>query len=170
MNVLVYHGSPNKFDKFKFDFVGENNGIEGGGFGLYFSEAKADAQTYGKYVYTVFLQLQNNVSSTEITFTPQLITAILDDIPEECSYYEKYTVSDKPKFIKTLLSIFSSDIEIIADIINQSFDGNCQQMLEILTKYGLTHTVDRETPENPTITHYIIYDINAINMLSIEKI
>lgn len=170
MNVLVYHGSPNKFDKFKFDFVGKNNGITGGGFGLYFSESKSDAQSYGKYVYTVFLQLQNNVSSTEVTFTPQLLKCILDSIPTKHSYYEKYTVSNKSKFINTLLRLSKSDIEIIADIINKSFGGDCQPMLEILTKYGLTHTVDHETPEDPTITHYIIYDINAINMLSIEKI
>ena len=57
--ITVYHGSPHSFSKFTFKRMGEEGGITGAGIGLYFSESKADALGYGKYIYTCLLQLQN---------------------------------------------------------------------------------------------------------------
>lgn len=177
MQVLAYHGSPHKFDEFSFKKVGKESGISGAGFGLYFSTSKFDALTYGDNVYTCMLELKTNVDNHKITFQPQILRAILDKCEEiKCSYYEaeyfnhKPTDSEKNEFVRLMLIEFNTDTEILADIISKCFKGQCDKLLEITDKYGFSHTIDKDSPDNETITHYIIYDLNAITIQKVENL
>ena len=172
---LVYHGSPHKFDKFSFHNVGKESGTTGAGYGLYFSESKADALTYGGYLYTCLLQLKNKLSNTKVTIKLPVLQAIIDDIAKlGYNYWENWgeiTKQDsKVKILKELISYTDSDTEIIGDIVNSTLTGNVELMMETLTKYGYSHTIDKITPEDKTITHYIVYDVNSIKIQKIEKI
>ena len=178
MNVLAYHGSDYKFDEFSFHKAGESHGLDAG-FGLYFSESKADALGYGNIVYTCMLQLKNNLSNEKITIKLDMYKAIVEDLYKNygVSYYENFgyeshdEVSDliKNKLIREDLSSSQSDTEIIGGLINGLFGGQCDKMLETLNRFGFSHTTDKRTPEDKTITHYIIYDLEAIKIQKIEE-
>ena len=177
MNVLGYHGSPHKFEEFSFKKVSTEGGISGAGFGIYFSTSKADALTYGENVYTCMLQLKTNVDNHKVTFQPQILKSILYACEaKKCSYYEveyfnhKQTESEKDEFIRLMLSNFDSDTEIIADIIDKCFHGQCGNLLEITDKYGFSHTQDFDSPDSPDIMHYIVYDLGAIMIQKVENL
>jgi hypothetical protein len=178
MNILAYHGTFNNFDKFTFKNVGTGSGTTGAGFGLYFSESKADALGYGDIVYTCFLELQNNLSNDKVTIQPNTLKAILETLITDYgkSYYEQFgyqeNLSDtlKNRIVKNELSDGSTDTEIIGGIINGLFGGKCDIMMEVLTKFGYTHTTDKKTPEDSTITHYIVYDLGAITIQKKENL
>jgi hypothetical protein len=175
MQVITFHGSPNNFSAFSFKKVGSNAGISGGGFGLYFSTSKADALTYGDNIYECRLQLKTNVDNHKITFTPTILKAILDKVQSEGKdYYQLYqqnaTDKNKKQIISGLLASNDTDVDIIADIINSLYGGKCEEFLKILSDYGFTHTIDKESPDNETITHYIVYDLDCIKIINKEKI
>lgn len=176
-NVLAYHGSSAVFDNFDLKFVGTESGTSGAGFGIYFSDSKADALCYGDVVYTCMLQLHDNVSNTKVTFTTTKIKAILDTLANDyggnyyaCFGYENALENEKIRVITSLRNKAKSDTDIVGDLVNSLFGGNCKNVLEVLVKYGYTHTLDKETPEDKTITHYIVYDTNAITMNKCETL
>lgn len=41
--------------------------------------------------------------------------------------------------------------------------------MKILVEFGYKYTTDIETPENKTITHYIIYDLDCISIINKTK-
>ena len=177
MIQLAYHGSPHKFTEFSFKKIGTEGGISGAGFGIYFSTSKADALTYGENIYTCMLQLKTNVDNHKVTFQPQILKAILDSCEaKKRSYYEvEYfnhcpTEDEKEEFIKMILSDFNSDTEILADIIDKCFHGQCGDLLEITDKYGFSHTQDYDSPDSPDIMHYIVYDLMSITIQKIENL
>jgi hypothetical protein len=176
MNIIAYHGSPNNFDKFSFKKVGTESGTSGAGFGLYFSTSKADALTYGPYLYECMLDLETNVNNHKVDLTPTMLKAIISRIEEKYnkSYWENFGQNllqkDKNKIISKLISDNDTDTEIIGDLINSLFGGNCSEILSILSEYGLTHTIDNKSPDDKTITHYIIYDLDSITIKKKEKI
>ena len=176
MQVLAYHGSPHRFEKFSFENVGKEGGTTGAGFGIYFSTSKADALTYGENIYTCMLQLKTNVDNHKVTFQPQILKAILDKAETEGhSYYENYGIQniiDKTKnnIIKELISHSDSDVEILGDIIISSYGGKCDDLLKITDSYGFSHTLDKESPDSPDILHYIVYDLNAITIQKVENL
>ena len=49
----LYHGSPNKFDKFDINKIGSNVGTAGASIGFYFTSEIEEALSYGTYVYVV---------------------------------------------------------------------------------------------------------------------
>lgn len=174
--VLAYHGSRHNFKEFTFEKMGKESGTSGAGYGLYFSESKADALTYGPIIYTCMLQLKHELSNEKVTLTATMLRAILDQCQKiNHDYYENFgyqRINDKLKnqIVFGLLKDNDSDVEIIGGIINSNFIGTIDKMMEILSKYGFSHTTDKRTPENETITHYIIYDISCIKIQSIDKV
>ena len=142
MNVLAYHGSFTDFDEFSFNKVGTASGTSGAGYGLYFSESKADALGYGDIVYTCFLQLKNNLSNEKVTLTPTLLKSIFSTLINDYdkSYYQQFgyenpSEATKNKIINEELKTSKSDTDLIGGIINGLFGGNCKQMLKVLTKF-----------------------------------
>lgn len=164
MRITVYHGSNYKFDQFSFINMGKSSGTTGAGFGLYFSQSKADALTYGKYIYECNLQLQNNLSNTDVTLNKKTLTLILDKLFDRGKNYYQNFDNNKNQTITNLLEYNLSDTEIIGDIVNAQ--GGLKDIMEILTQLGYTHTLDNETPEDKTNIHYIVYDLNAIEIIN----
>lgn len=60
--MVVYHGSNKDFESFDPSLLSENTGNDGHyGAGIYFSTERAEAETYGKNVYEVFLNVKNPI-------------------------------------------------------------------------------------------------------------
>ncbi len=174
MQIIVYHGTPKKpFKKFSFEEIGTESGIDGAGFGLYFSTDFVDALTYGETVYECRLELERNINNHEITFQVSDLLAILNSSESiNHSYYPESNMSEnqKIKFIREVLTEFKTDTQIIASIIKNSFGGVCDEICKILSRYGFTHTNDLDTPDLPTIKHFIVYDLEAINIIKIQTL
>ncbi len=176
MQVLAYHGSPNKFKEFSFEKVGSESGTTGAGFGLYFTTSKVDALTYGENLYTCMLQLKTNVDNHKVTFQPQILKAILDKATKlGHSYWTNYgfenpTEKQKDKIIRELIYDSDSDVDIIGDVINSCYGGDCADFLKITDSYGFSHTIDKESPDSPDVIHYIVYDLNSITIQKIENL
>jgi hypothetical protein len=84
--VHVYHGSKYKFDDFCFDNVGTEGGIDGASYGLYFSESKAEALTYGDNVYTCNLLLKNPLSNTAVTLDINKVRQMINYLKKHSDY------------------------------------------------------------------------------------
>jgi len=166
--IIVYHGSDANFNKFSFKKMGTSSGTTGAGFGLYFSDSKADAMAYGNYIYTCQLELKNNLSNTQVTLDKKMLKNILDKLAlTDHSYYQAFDDNEQ-QAINSLLKFNDSDTDIIGDIINGA--GCRDEMLKVLSQYGYTHTIDNDSPELKTITHYVVYDLNAIKIMDKENI
>ena len=162
--VNVYHGTNEKFDNFNFSKVGKVNGIDAG-FGLYFTESEAESLTYGENIFECVLTLKNGIHNEKITLSTNNIERILDELFQQkrLNYYQNQDDIEY-NIISNLIKSSDSDTEIISDIINAT--GSVHDVLEILSYLGYTHTIDEKTPLDETITHYIIYDLNAIQIIN----
>jgi hypothetical protein len=177
MSIVLYHGTPKKFNSFSFKHVGENGGTTGAGFGLYFSQSQTDALTYGNYLYTCQVELKNNVSNKKITIQKHILMSILNQLEKKfnMSLWENYgylgkNLASKNKILSEFLSGVDTDTEIIGSLINGLAGGNCDEILSIFSDYGFNHTIDTESPDTKDITHYILYDLKSIKIMKIEKI
>lgn len=164
-NKLVYHGSDTKFSKFETKFIGSAHGIDAG-FGFYFTESKAEALTYGKYIYTCFLNLKRDVSLYQKTFDDAIILKLIKLIEDSD---DSFTVLDDFESIfeaATYFAMYKNDVDIIKDLIIRCNDVAI--VLKALLQCGYDFTTDRTSPDDETITHYIVYDVNAISINNIE--
>jgi hypothetical protein len=159
--INAYHGSKNLFDAFDFSECGEHGGNDGAGFGLYFSTSKGEAMTYGPFIYSCILTLKRELSNHAVTLKNHDINIML------------YHQFDKRQwgFPKKEIGAFSSwlptatcDTDIIHKVMELR-NSTVTDMSKILSHYNFTHTVDVETPDDPTQPHYIIYDLNAIHIV-----
>lgn len=176
MAILAYHGSDHKFNEFSFEKVGTESGTTGAGVGLYFTISKADALAYGDFVYTCLLELQNNLSNNSVTIQHHILRAIIEDIEKipNISYFENFgenlSEAEKYSIVNVLLTSNDTDTDIIGDLINSCFGGLCDTMLDILSKFGFTHTTDDITPDDPTIVHYIVYNLDSITIQKVQTL
>lgn len=170
MKIILYHGSDYLFNKFLFKNVGKKSGTSGAGFGLYFTTSKADALCYGKYLYTVEVDLKKEISNTRKTLSRKTVTDILLEFDKKAENKYKEMWDQKETYssiINKLIYYSNSDTDIINDIINATNEQTV--MMNILKKYGITHTTDKETPEDPETTNYCIYDLDCIKIIKREK-
>lgn len=165
VNKLVYHGSDSKFSKFDTKFIGTACGIDAG-FGFYFTESKAEALRYGKYVYTCFLNLKREVSLYQKTLDDNILRkliSLIEDSENSFSILDDFqTIFEALEFYST----FPNDVEILKDIITRVNDVNI--VLKSLITCGYDFTTDKTSPDDDTITHYIVYDVNAISINDVE--
>ena len=173
MTVHGYHGTKNQFDKFDFSEVGCHSGTTGAGCGLYFTTNKGEALTYGPILYTVNLTLKSAISNHDVTLKIPEVIKIIDYIAKNSVYnhfdnYDEFLTS-KQKFviIQDMIKCSLSDTEVIEGIINSGCP--VEVMLQTLTYFGYTHTEDKIEPDDASMPHYIIYDLNAISIIKIEN-
>lgn len=182
MAKILYHGSSDNFDSFSFEKIGTKSGISGAGFGLYFSESKADALGYGDIVYECMVQLEGNcLSNDKITLNEVILGAILNKAEEVSgiNFFDTYysDLETDEEVIKALLLNNDSDTKlfkkiikfITKDMVDKMRIKFINNLMKILVEFGYKYTTDTETPENKTITHYIIYDLDCISILNKEK-
>jgi len=176
MALQLYHGSKYNFDKFSFKNYGKSNGLDAG-FGLYFSDSKIDALTYGGIVYTCMVQLKNNISNDVVTFDKKILKVILEKLIEKIGV-KKLNLNVDEKQLDNILDNkvidllkLESDTTIISNIIGELckvIDGIGNIVFGILDKYGYNHTIDHNSPDFAYITHYIIYNIDQIQITNKE--
>lgn len=173
MTVQAYHGSPNDFEEFSLDFLGTQSGLTGAGYGLYFSESESEAFTYGQNVFKCLLNLKLSLSNDEVTLKPPMIYKFLsnlNDLGE--NYFENFTLDYFPQVndkvtneaISSLLRT-DSDTKLIAGIINSGIP--VETVFNVLIDMGYNHTVDNDESFLAKFgtKHYIMYDLNDINIL-----
>lgn len=163
--VNVYHGSPNKFDEFSFDFVGSQSGTSGAGFGLYFTELEAEAFVYGENIFECVLTLKTPIHNERVTLKYNDIKRIIDNCIDVGgnNYYQNYQYNEKIA-IESFFNGCSSDTEIIGSIINAGIELDI--IMLVLTSLGYTHTIDNNESDDHMSTHYIVYDLNAIQIIN----
>ena len=63
---VVFHGSPNEFNAFDEDMIGENTDSGFYGRGFYFATTEEESRGYGEYVVPAFLSMQNPLDLNEL--------------------------------------------------------------------------------------------------------
>lgn len=165
----VYHGSPSVIEKFVLDFVGSENGTTGGGFGVYFTESKSEAFTYGENVHHCILNLKSALSNQSVTLTKFEVMDLLRKLFDVgINYIENYGYQEFNNKIldsvaEELMKASKNDVDIIGDIVNSL--GNHAEVLKAISDMGYTHTVDTDTAIINNIIHYIVYDVNCIQII-----
>lgn len=173
--IQLYHGSDYLFNRFAFVNVGKKSGTSGAGFGIYLTDNPEDACKYGKYIYTVQVQLQKELSNVKVSLKRDQLRTIIRKFEAiaDNSYIENYEglnpryLSNEDKAIASLLKFNSCDVDIINDIINLT---NCPvEMMQVLSNLGYTHTIDTKTPQDNITKNYIIFDLNCVRIVKREK-
>lgn len=176
--IQLYHGSDYLFNRFAFVNVGKKAGTSGAGFGIYLTDNPDDATNYGKFLYTVQVQLQKELSNTKISLSKEQIRTILRKFENEVkrtggnSYIECWEYNEN-KALSALINYNYSDIDIINDIINST---NCPiEMMAVICALGYTHSTDKITPnkvnniDGTITTNYVIFDLNCLRIIKREK-
>jgi hypothetical protein len=161
--IHAYHGSPNKFDEFNFDHVGEVGGTDGAGIGLYFTELEAEAFVYGENIYQVILTLKNSIHNEKVTLNCNELTTLLINLQYGSDFNYSQGFPEAKMKASNLLNLFKSDTEIIENLLIYSKDIN--KMMKCLSDMGYTHTIDLKESDDRLSTHYIVYDKNAIQII-----
>ena len=176
--IQLYHGSDFLFNRFAFVNVGKKSGTSGAGFGIYLTDNPDDATKYGKYLYTVQVQLQKELSNVRLSLTKDQVRTILRKFELEVkrtggnSYIECWNYNENES-LTNLIKYNSSDTDLINDIINAT---NCPiEMMTVISALGYTHSTDKETPNNvkdingKITTNYVIFNLNCLRIVKREK-
>lgn len=168
----LYHGSPNKFNKFNFDHIRTNGTTEGIGF--YFTDNKQIANGYASngYLYTINLNGKKEISSNERTLTrnelKKFITVLQNNDIDYLSNFGDVSFSGYNNVlndaIDSLLSC-NDDVELLCDIYNAQGDNENIISLFVDT-LGYDHYKTNADWGNQTL--YIALDNNIIDILSCE--
>lgn len=138
----VYHGSPNKFDRFSYDYMGKIGTSEG--YGFYFTTDKSIAEKYSEgtgNVYTAYLDINKPLNPTKKTITKtQLLQFIKALDPTGQDYlsnwgdvtHEGYDNTLR-KAVDTEYKYNNNDVDLISSIINADGSGP-ENVYSILTK------------------------------------
>ena len=173
----LYHGSPNKFDKFDINKIGSNVGTAGASIGFYFTSEIEEALSYGKYVYVVDvknLKLKKSVSNFTRKLSDRAILILMRNFLKlsdgDANYYENYGDYSYDDFLNNrnqnlrleieneILSNFrtSSDTKIIADFSNAGIPD--ELIFETLDILGYNYTMDQyDNSRFKNSQHYILY-------------
>lgn len=126
----AYHGTDGDFWTFSLRNRGKNGEMLGVGY--YFAEHEADAANYargGGKVIPVYLDIQNPVSTTKLTITPEQWGAFLDYAQEHRDEYIDGVWkgnSIKKDFELRYMNDYDSDTDLIAGFINATAGRNAE--------------------------------------------
>ena len=112
---VVYHGSPLKFNQFTLDHMGEGEGSQVHGYGLYFAKNKEVAQGYKE-------RISNQQGSTQGTLYEAVIPEEVEMLNEQNSYDEQ-----SPKVKEAL--------QKIKEHIGRNGDADIDYMDEVYPKH-----------------------------------
>lgn len=175
--MIVYHGSPNYFNKFDYNRIGENGTSEG--FGFYFTDKKHIAENYvGKgYLYTVQLT-GKELSGTKLTITEKQFKQLATRLNDEEGYLSNFGEIEYEGFENVLqyavdLEYDSSDndAELIGGIINAY--GSKENVLQaVYDMFGYGYVKDDNcnwgnSKGNQTV--YVALVNEVINIVEIQE-
>ena len=108
--LIVYHGSPNEFNEFKSEFMGETGTALGQGF--YFTAHKEEAKKYGDNIKSFYLNIRKPLNLDKLTLKPREVSLLIDKI-------DKAQSEADPNFRYGILSDFGDvDYEGRSRVIN----------------------------------------------------
>jgi len=144
--MIVYHGSPNKFNTFDYSCIGQNGTSEGIGF--YCTDNKTIAEGYAKesrnngkyegYLYTIEFNGKKSLSSTKRTITKSMLKKYLLTLQNNgIDYLSNYNDVEYYGVNKVLIEATeaeneasSNDVDLICSICHGS--GNTEICLKTL--------------------------------------
>lgn len=176
--MLVYHGSPNKFDKFDYNKIGENGTAEG--FGFYFTDKKSIAENYAGsgYIYTVELK-GKELSGTEMTITEKQFRKLALHLNKKGEYLSNFGEVAYDGLenvlriaVETEYESSEDDAELIGGIINAYGDkeGVLQAAYKLLGYGFIKDNEPKWGHSNGNQTVYVALANEVIEVHKIEKV
>ena len=171
-NITLYHGSPNRFDKFTTSKMGTGSGKQIDGWGLYFTNSKESAKLYGEYVYEVTLSENSTFIDFNKPVKKDMVRNVLKavykhynknfDIDEFNSYYDYVKNKSLPKvdFNDYELIMFDYSGFLFYRTLSRALRGDkaASILLYNIGIDGLKRSI------SGTRTDYVIFDGSIINI------
>ena len=138
----VYHGSPNKFEKFSYDYMGKIG--TSAGYGFYFTTDKSIAEKYAEgtgNLYTAYLDINKPLNPTKITIAKAQLAKFLKALdPDAQMYLSNWGDIQSESYNNILRTAIENeydgsdnDVDLISGIINADGRG-AEEIYRILTK------------------------------------
>lgn len=172
--LVVYHGSPSKFDTFSKDYIGKVGRFAGSGFNFAISKGAAEQYKNGGYTYEVYLRASNPISDTERTLTRSQIASILREIDRGLSNEDSTaasisygrTYNDSLREAVDFLVGMPSDAEIYSSL---SQNGNDLGVIRAFESMGYDSVIWHRS-DGDTITDemqfIVVFEPNQIKSVS----
>lgn len=171
----VYHGSPNTFDTFSYDFVGKGNDERGPGF--YFTSKKEDALMYGKVgEYQITLDKLVSTKQKASIEVIEKIIALFENCQTIDEMVEKYE-NDEDLWWDSPLSNYAEHpytaIQVAIDLARQKqneyktfldlwagvYNYDNKKFLQAVSSLGYDGVIFKVANET---THYIVFNPSKI--------
>ena len=143
--TILYHGSPQLFEKFDYEKIGENGTSKG--FGFYFSSDKHGAEHYAdKYLYTANADLKGALSYEKRTIkktkTRTLLNRLHKDLNilndfDDVSYYGAWKVME---YALNLLKDTQTDVDLFCELCTITGDKEAVSRA-FLDLFGINHWI-----------------------------
>lgn len=174
--MKVYHGSPNKFDKFDYARIRTNGTSEGIGF--YFTDNRKIAAGYGNngYLYTVRLNGSKVLSDNEMTLTIEEVRKIVIKLHELNDYLSNYGDISFEGYeyllnmaLDSLYNYCDTDTEILGSLYNECGESEAVPALfhELL---GYDYIVSNPEWASDKQTVYVALTNDIIDIIEVEKL
>lgn len=172
--MIVYHGSPNKFDQFDYSRIRTNGTSEGVGF--YFTDNKQIASGYGSngYIYTVELNVSKALSDNRKTLTIDEIKQLVIELDKQEEYLSNYGDVSFEGYdkvlqiaIDNLYNYNDTDTEIMGSIYNEC--GENENVIHLFHEL-LGYDYIESTPDWGNQKLYIALTNDVIEILEIEEL
>ena len=176
--MKLYHGSKNKFEKFSYDFVGNNAGSDEG-YGFYFTDSKELAERYadGGYVYTVNFKKEKSLNEKKISITITELRKVLqilhksNDILNDFNDVEYCGYSRVMNEAVGMLRENKNDVDMVAELCNICRDKEAVlKTIAKVTRRNCINSTDNKFTKNGENSRLIIALVNDdIEIVKIEK-
>lgn len=171
----VYHGSTKKFDKFSYEFLGENGTNEG--FGFYFTDNLNVARSYARknnqpgFLYTVNFKGKKALSLEKKTMTRQQLKKLLVEIGDvylDNWGEKKYTPNRLEIAINNEWNYNDNDIDLLMSIAS-AIGANYEKIANLVNRlFGYDSIIAPQTWGNQNI--YIAIVESAYEIVKIQSL
>ena len=170
---IAYHGSPEDFQSFSYEYMGTNGTSEG--FGFYFTSDRNIAEGYANegVIKEAYLTINKPLSTNNFTISPQNLTKFLKVLdPNGQGYLSNWGEADYEGYKNVLntavegeISGSDNDVDLISGIIN-GWGGNPESIYPILKKtLGYDGIIVSEPSWGNNQTIYIVFDNSQIRYI-----
>lgn len=176
--MKVYHGSPNKFDRFDYTKIGTLGSSEGHGF--YFTTSREVAAHYAQdgYLYEVEFHGKKPLSLDKLTIDKKTFQKILEEIDFSGSdYLSNWGDIKWDGYVRVLDQAVeglyydgpgANDVDLIASLINSA--GSAEIVYRVLyDEFGYDHIPARRESDGPDQMVYVATVPEAFTIVSVEK-
>lgn len=176
--MKVYHGSPNKFDKFDYKRIGTQGSSEGHGFYFTTNREVAEHYAYNGYLYEVEFHGKKPLSLDKLTVDKSVFRKILEEIDFAGSdYLSNWGDIEYDGYVRTLDRAVeglyydgpgANDVDLIAGLINSA--GSSELVYRTLyEQYGYDHIPARRESDGPDQMVYVATVPEAFTVLNVTR-